>query len=387
MNHTNSLMHHDVLGMKWGVRRYQNSEYILTDGTFSAEDYLMHHGIKGMHWGIRRYQNPDGTLTAAGRQRYGTVENLNNRMTLKKQAKIERKAAKENDAAEENTANIDAAKREAIERGDADRVLELRGHMSTEELAEAIQRMKQLDEVAKYSETANTSKEKAEAKAARQQNIKAALDLGKSIAQVAVEKYKSISASAARDQAKAKAKTEKIQLKQKKLELKTKRVENKQKNREDSLRLAAKRALKESLFGKNKDKDSKQAVEKKDKSKKAESKQETKAAEQKAKSLLDRVTAINNKTTGLLSKTQQDIVGRDDKKIQGVWNSIGKGKETAKADTLRAKISSYDSKITKSRMKHAKTLVKDWMSNNNRSNLSVAALQGSVVNRDYDRFM
>lgn len=31
---------------------------------------LYHHGIKGMHWGVRRFQNSDGTLTAAGRQRY-----------------------------------------------------------------------------------------------------------------------------------------------------------------------------------------------------------------------------------------------------------------------------------------------------------------------------
>ena len=35
--------------------------------------YLCHHGIKNQKWGIRRFQNPDGSLTAAGRIRYGVT--------------------------------------------------------------------------------------------------------------------------------------------------------------------------------------------------------------------------------------------------------------------------------------------------------------------------
>ena len=36
----------------------------------SKGDELYHHGVLGMRWGVRRYQNSDGTLTSKGRSRY-----------------------------------------------------------------------------------------------------------------------------------------------------------------------------------------------------------------------------------------------------------------------------------------------------------------------------
>ena len=58
---------------------------------YIPKNELKHYGILGMHWGIRRYQNEDGTLTEAGKRHYAK---LDDRWADRHATKIQNKAYK-----------------------------------------------------------------------------------------------------------------------------------------------------------------------------------------------------------------------------------------------------------------------------------------------------
>ena len=98
---------------KWIKKRAKEldaEQYLPDNWQVDDEDSLAHHGIKGMKWGVRRYQNEDGSLTAAGKKRQ---EKTRKKEARKYAAKLRKGFVSiHNAAADKNNARLAALNKE-----------------------------------------------------------------------------------------------------------------------------------------------------------------------------------------------------------------------------------------------------------------------------------
>ncbi len=83
-------LYHDMINKKWSLGRFQGNADCVSIIPTSNE--LYHHGILGMHWGIRRFQNKDGSYTEAGKKHRAEIREDLDYSHLSKDKKIKKES-------------------------------------------------------------------------------------------------------------------------------------------------------------------------------------------------------------------------------------------------------------------------------------------------------
>lgn len=112
-----------------------------------SDEELYHYGIKGQKWGRRQYQNKDGSLTPAGRERYGSKENFEQQYPAQQKAAMKAvkgasdEAVKTAKAGKEYEAERTRKKQRKADKAVEEAVRERARNMSDQELREAVNRL------------------------------------------------------------------------------------------------------------------------------------------------------------------------------------------------------------------------------------------------------